>query len=189
MHAKSLRAIGQSLEILRVENFELETAGDNYIVRSESLSPTAQWIFRNSLVEKVWGSRLPNQKSKPSGNGSLCYEPADISWLDAQGQKKRRKQYDAPMVGAGKLSQLLRTVGGHLDRTEASVFKISWASNSVGVDYQPPGGDRERKDFSIEKLRELGLHVRFRGAGSGRDLGRTRENVRMGSRSSLRAKF
>jgi hypothetical protein len=189
MHAKSLRAIGQSLEILRVENFELETQGNNYIVRSESLSPTTQWIFRNSLVEKVWGSRLPNQKSTPSGDRSLCYEPTDISWLDAQGQKKRRNHSYAPMVGAGKLSQLLRTVGGHLDRIDANVFKISWTSSSICVDYQPPVGDRERKDFSVEKLRELGLHMRFRSSGSRRDLTRTRENVKMGSRSSLRAKF
>jgi hypothetical protein len=188
MHAQSLRAIGQSLEVLRVENFELEKEGNSYVVWSESLSPTSQWIFRNSLVEKVWGSRVPNQKPTPSGDKVLCYEPPDISWLDAQGQKKRRKQSYPPIVGAGKLSQLLRAVGGHLDRMETTVFKISWAASSVSIDYHlPGGGDRERKDFSVEKLHDLGLHMRFRGAGH--DLKRTHENKNTGTQSSFWAKL
>ena len=49
----------------------------------------------------------------------------DISWLDAQG----RKVGVGPLShrwGVSTLSQLLRTLGEHVDRTEASGFKISW---------------------------------------------------------------
>ena len=48
-----------------------------------------------------------------------------ISWLDAQG----RKVGVGPLShrwGVSTLSQLLRTLGEHVDRTEASGFKISW---------------------------------------------------------------
>src|SRR5947199_10595216 len=56
LQSKSLRAIGQSLEILRVEDFELEKEDYSYVVRSKSLSPPSQWIFRNSVMERVWDS-------------------------------------------------------------------------------------------------------------------------------------
>jgi hypothetical protein len=35
-------------------------------------------------------------------------------------------------------------------------------SRSLSVDYQIPKGDRDRKDFSVEKLQELVLHTRLR---------------------------
>jgi hypothetical protein len=161
-HSKNLRAIGQSLEVLRIEVFELEKQGDTYIVRSESLSPTAQPMFRKSLVEKVWDSPDVNPKTADSGHRWLRYDPLDISWLDDQGRKIRRTHSFAETRGTRKLSQLLRTVGEHLDEKEVRTFNISWSPDCVSVDYRPGGGRRERKDFTVESLHELGSSMRFR---------------------------
>jgi hypothetical protein len=163
-YSKSLRTIGQCLEILRVEDFELEKEDDSYVVRSESLTPTSQWILRNSLINNVWDSPDPEEKSIRStgGDGWLRYDPMDISRLDVQGRKKRRGHSSAQIRGASKLSQLLRTLGEHLDRIEVSAFNISWDPDSVAVNYEIRDGHRERRDFSIEKLHQLGLHMRFR---------------------------
>jgi hypothetical protein len=49
-YAESLRAIGQSLEMVHVESFRLEKEGDSYVVRSESLTPNRLWILSNSLA-------------------------------------------------------------------------------------------------------------------------------------------
>ena len=156
-YAKSLRAIGQSLEKLRVQAFRLEREGDSYLVRSQSLRGT-----RNSLAETVSDSGTDQESIQlTGGDGWLCYEPLDIARLDAQGQRKRQNLGFAQMRG-DKLSQLLRTLGEHLDRKEATVFHISWAADSVSVDYRMPGGVSERKDFSIERLHKLALHLRFR---------------------------
>jgi hypothetical protein len=169
-HFKSLRAIGQSLESFHVEVFELEKEGSNYVVRSESLPPTSHLIFRNSIFEKILDSSVPDQKGNQSkaGVGWLKYDPVIISRLDTQGRRKRRRHSFAQMRGANRLSQLLRTVGEYLDRREVSAFNVFWAPDSVSVDYQISGGDRERKSFSIEKLRELGLRGRFRRSKRGR---------------------
>ncbi len=163
-YSKSLRTIGQSLEILRVEDFELEKEDDTYVVRSKSLTPTCQWIVRNSLIDNTWDSSDPEQRSTRSvaGDGWLRYDPLDISRLDVQGRKKRRGYSAAQIRGASKLSQLLRTLGEHLDRIEVSAFNISWDPDSVAVNYEIRDGHRERRDFSIEKLHQLGLHMRFR---------------------------
>jgi len=122
LQSKSLRAIGQSLEILRVEAFELEKEDYSYVVRSKSLSPTSQWIFRNSVVERVWDSPGAAQNSTQVGNDWLRYDSTDISWLDAQGRKSRRSASFAQVRGVSRLSQLLRTLGEHLDVARGSSF-------------------------------------------------------------------
>ena len=164
-HSSSLRAIGQSLETFHVEAFALDKKNDSHVVRSESLTPTRQWILRNSLVETVWDSPARDQKATQltGGDGWLCYDPVSLSRLEAQGRKKRRSHSFAQMHEA-KLSDLLRTVGEHLDIMQANTFSIVWAPDSVSVEYQTAHGQRERKDFSVEKLRELSLHLRFRRA-------------------------
>src|SRR5207253_2376156 len=89
-YSRSLRTIGQSLETLRVEDFELEKEDDAYVVRSKSLTPTSQWIVRNSLIDNTWDFSDPEQRSTRSvaGDGWLRYDPLDISRLDVQGRKK-----------------------------------------------------------------------------------------------------
>ena len=164
-HSRSLRAIGQSLERLHVEGFALDKKNDSHIVRSESLTATRQWILRNSLVETVWDSPAREQKSTQltGGDGWLSYDPVTISRLNAQGRRKRRGHSFA-QTGEPRLSDLLRTVGDQLDILQANNFSILWRPDSVSVEYQTSGGQRERKDFSIEKLRELSLRLKFRRA-------------------------
>lgn len=163
-HANSLRAIGQSLEMLRLRAFRLEKKGDSYIVRSESLTATHEWMLRSNLAENSLDTRVPDQKSTQLtvGEGWLCYGPLDIAQLNAQERKKRDNHDIEQTREADKLAQLLRTLGEHLDSKEAIAFKISWAPESVSVDYQTPNGVRERKDFTVEKLQQLALYSRFR---------------------------
>ena|SRR5437773_11137169 len=162
-HAKSLRAIGQYLETLPIQAFEIEKTGNDYVVRTASLSPTAQWIFKESPNEV---SDSPTRTKKPSSNDrSMRYETLDIVRLDAQGRKKRRKHNFSQTRGAKTLSQLLRTVGEHLDRIEVSAFTVSWSTDSVSVDYQRAEGGREREDFTLKQVRELGLHMQLHRSG------------------------
>ncbi len=64
-YAESLRAIGQSLEMVHIESFRLEKEGDSYVVRSESLTPARLWILSNSLAEDVRDSP-PLTRKPPS---------------------------------------------------------------------------------------------------------------------------
>jgi hypothetical protein len=161
-YAKSLRAIGQSLEMLRVQAFRLENEGDFYLVRSQSLTETRQRILKYRLAENVSDSGTDQETIQlTGGDGWLCYEPLDIARLDAHGQSKRQNLGFAQMRG-DKLSQLLRALGEHLDRKEATTFCISWAADSISVEYEMPDGARERKDFTVERLRQLALYSRFR---------------------------
>jgi hypothetical protein len=48
-YAKSLRVIGQSLEVARVTTFELEKDGQDYLVRSDSLTQTGDGVVKGAF--------------------------------------------------------------------------------------------------------------------------------------------
>ena len=129
-YAKSLRVIGQSLEVARVTTFELKKDGQDYLIRSDSLTQTGDWILRNAIGEGNF--------TEQSGRRSIVYRPLrftplDISRLDSHRQKQRRTHSSSQTQGSSKLSQLLRSLGDHLDRTEVSSFHILWTPDSVSV--------------------------------------------------------
>lgn len=159
-HAKSLRVIGQSLETAKLQAFELETDGPNYVLRSDSLTAASEWILRHAL--------RPNDFSKQSARQSIGvsqfvrFAPADISRLDDQAQKQRRVNSSPHKQTYERLSQLLRAMGDQLDRTKVNSFHISWTSTSASVDFQSMDGQYDSRTFTAEKLEQLGSHSRFR---------------------------
>ena len=158
-HSVSLRAIGQSLEIAKVAAFDLERDGSDYILRSDSLTKTGEWILRNTLSTNDFVAGSARQTAR---NRVLRFSPHDIVRIDAEGRKRRRNPAPPDTQKPTGLSQLLRTLGDHLDRTEANEFYISWKPDAVFVDYQPAGGQADRRTFTPEKLQQLGSHSRFR---------------------------
>ena len=165
-HAKSLRAIGQSLEALGVIAFVMEKDGRNYIVRSDALPNISEVEVKKDLTEKVWDSGIGTRRRARliAEDGSLRYDPAYISWLDAQGRKKRRRRFSAQATGTMKVSQLLRTVGRHLDRVEPHAFNIKWTKDAVLMDYELGNGQTISEILSVDKLRELTVRSRVRRA-------------------------
>ena len=130
-YAKSLRVIGQSLEVARVTTFELEKDGQDYLVQSDSLTRTGEWILRQAI-----GERDLIAQSSVTVNRPLRFTQLVISRLDSTGQRQRRNHASSQTQASNKLSQLLRSLGDHLDRTAVSAFHVSWNADSVCVDYQ-----------------------------------------------------
>jgi hypothetical protein len=166
-HAKSLRAIGQSLESLGVGTFVLENRGTDYVVRSDTLPDAADLTNKKSLSEKVWEAPASKAGQLMIADGALCYTPTYVSWLEAQGQKKRHSAVSTQAAGKIKISQLLRALGRHIDRLDPDIFTIRWTGNLASLHYESPDGRRQNEVFNTEKLRELSVRTRF---------GRTRRN-------------
>jgi hypothetical protein len=158
-YAKSLRVIGQSLEVAKLRIVELQTDGPNYILSSDSLSRTGEWILCQALNR----DDLSDQRAPQSTvNRVVSFGQSDISRLDGQAQKLRRNDSSPHAESYSRVSQLLRTLGDHLDRTQVSAFHISWAADSVSVDFQSLDGQSDCRTFTTEKLQQLGSHSRFR---------------------------
>ena len=157
-HAKSLRVIGQSLEVAKLRVFELQTDGPNYILSSDALTKIGEWILRHALSR----DDISDQRAPQSVIRVVSFGQSDISRLDDQAQKLRRNDSSPHTETYSRLSQLLRTLGDHLDRTQVGTFHISWTSDSVSVDFQSLDGQSNSRQFTPEKLQQLGSHSRFR---------------------------
>ncbi|HTF93527.1 MAG TPA: hypothetical protein VK632_10785 [Verrucomicrobiae bacterium] len=165
-HAKSLRAIGQSLELLGLTSFVLEKRGQDFILHSDELPDLIELGQRESLAEKVWDSSGSSRRIAKllRADGTLGFDNSYIAWIDAQGRRKRRKRFSAQATGTKRLSQLLRTLGRHLERVEAYEFKISWHPAGAELEHRSAHGKLEQETFTADKLRDLTLRLRFRRA-------------------------
>jgi hypothetical protein len=157
-HAKALRVIGQSLEVAKLRVFALETDGPNYVVTSDTLTPASEWILRHALATN---SQDMSAETSSKTSRSVRFTPTDISRLDDQALKQRRANSTDRQVH-GRLSQLLRTLGDHFDKSQVSTFQISWMYDSVSVNFHLPDGEHDSRSFTAEKLGQLGWHSRVR---------------------------
>jgi len=164
-HAKFLRAIGDSLQFLGVTNFVLEKAGSDFVVRTaQPVEPMK--LVKPNVSERVWETQTSSRRHAKlfREDGALHYENSYISWLDAQGKRKRRRRFSVQSSATKNLPQLLRTLGRHLDRVEPHSYRVSWGDQEVHLDYQLADGSHLQEILSIPKLRELTVRSRFRRA-------------------------
>ena len=160
-HAKTFRAVGESLESLGVRTFTLEKAGQGVTVRtSDPLDPSK--LAKANLSEKDWEIEASSRRQAKlfREDGVLRYDADYISWLETQGQRKRHNRFSASSKKS--LAQLMRSLGRHLDRVEPHKFRISWGDAEVHLDYQLPDGSRIQEVLNIAKLDELTMRSRFR---------------------------
>ena len=160
-HAKTFRAVGESLESLGVRTFTLEKAGQGVTVRtSDPLDPSK--LPKANLSEKDWEIEASSRRQAKlfREDGVLRYDADYISWLETQGQRKRHNRFSASSKKS--LAQLMRSLGRHLDRVEPHKFRISWGDAEVHLDYQLPDGSRIQEVLNIAKLDELTMRSRFR---------------------------
>lgn len=159
-HGKSLRLIGQSLEAARLAAFELKMDSSEYVVTSNALTTSGEWILRRALSPHDLSDQGSGQSLAVAR--SVSFNSAALARLDDQARKQRRNDSVSNAQAYSRLSQLLRALGDHLDRTDVRAFHISWAPESICVDSQLPDGQRDSRTFTPDKLEQLGSHARFR---------------------------
>jgi hypothetical protein len=92
-HSKSLRVIGQSVELVKITTFEVEADGPNYVVKCDSLTQTGEWVLRHALDRNDFSEKTTRQSTV---NRSVRFRPSDISRLDEQAQLQWRRNSPQP---------------------------------------------------------------------------------------------
>ncbi len=162
-HTESLRVLGQWLEAAKIPAFELEEDGLNYIVKSKSLPQTDEWVLRHTVIRKGSPDQTPHQSTVPSVPTvtSVRFSRADIFRLDDEARLQRGRNSPQPNAFR-RLSQQLRTLGGHLDRMNASAFQICWECDSVAVFFRRLDGQRDSITYTPNNLERMSSSSRFR---------------------------
>jgi hypothetical protein len=144
-YAQPLRAIGQALEVLKMESFELEPDGDDFVVRGKvtasdtGLGPQTsesrnlrfnRETERSSHVSEVEAVRTPAIVNQLD----LCYTLKDVDRLEQQGQARRGEP--PGITKAPGLSHMLRAIGAYLDEKPARLVRIAKDGESVTIIYE-----------------------------------------------------
>ena len=90
-HARSLRVIGQKLEVTKISQFQLEHDGETYTVTSDLMSRTAEWILRYATTQDtVAPDRRPVAPAVVNLN-PITFSQADLIRHDIWEAKRRRE--------------------------------------------------------------------------------------------------
>jgi hypothetical protein len=153
-YAQSLRVVGQDLDALGVDSFELAKWGDDYIVWPERTEFTKTLSAEKRFLSKITQKILGHEDSAREIPNRLYFTPSQILWADTQRRLKRK-------IGSPSdrrdLSFVLRVLGDYLDRKKPGQFTISWSKNSIMISY-----DQIQESLTSENLYDFGIHMYLR---------------------------
>jgi hypothetical protein len=167
---QTLRVIGQALEPLEIQDFDLEIDGYDYTVRGQSASKkvrtdTKPGGLRNALKNawdkfeaKSLGHAMPDELPSPFVVLELHFEPDDIDRLERQGRAARRSDSKGA-TNPNRLSQILRALGAYVKRKSVRLLKISKRKDWVSVEYEKAVGVNGVENFRTTDLYDFWVHL------------------------------
>lgn len=163
MYSQPLRAIGQDLESLHVQSFEMEPVGDLIMVRGAAPAASKRQLSaRLSAGKASWDKALDSGNSQQtpreeSGQIKIFYSAEDVDLLEREGRLRRGASGKA--ADASSLSQTLRCVGGYLHQKCARLLKVMREPESVTLEYETSLGNRMRETFAVRDLYDLWVRM------------------------------
>lgn len=173
-YARHLRAIGQDLETIHLDSFNLECTGDAYLVwvRSDGANDHSnpllrlgknrlQKLLRNTLHGRTVAREetFTDWHSQPSKR--LRYSLADLERLERE-QRGRRQAQSMRSTDGHSLSQLLRTIGDMVGRRGERLLGISWQEMSISMVVETPHGRKEIDVYRPDNLYDLWVKMYLR---------------------------
>ena len=163
-----LRAIGQGLEALDVEVFDLQVNGNNYVIRgNSSISKSAESIDPHAIrtaflkVCKIVKSRFlaprSSQNLSPCSELMLYFSQKDIDKLDRDGIKSRSDTPRSPKPHS--LPQTLRTLGWFVDQKQGQLRQILMRVYGVKLCYAEPYGRERTEQFSSTNVYDMWVRM------------------------------
>jgi hypothetical protein len=167
---QELRAVGQGLESLDVEDFDLQAEGDGYFAlgmpraqgdAADAASRTKQGSLKDTL-QNAWQSftgRIDNtgKASKTTSHVlRILFTPEGIQRLEREGKAKRSED-SAGIPNLYKLAHILRMVGEYLDAKSGRLLEASKRRDRISFAYETASNKRSREEWNLLQLQEFWL--------------------------------
>lgn len=169
-----LRAIGQGLEALKVESFDIAIEGDNYIVQGLSESPKKEETVPTETAPKPTSFKsilhnfrnlfqiqpLETKEEKtpmPFVFLGLRFGQEDVERLQRHGKAQRLNWRGSP--DPHRLSHMLRVLGAYVDRRGGRLLKVSVTPQALSICYRARFGDEQTETFTYANIYDLWVHL------------------------------
>ena len=174
-YAQILRAIGQALETLKLQSFEVEPVGGEFSVRG-NIAPGDDAIgdgqVNRNQLRAIWGElpkakRAADEPARMDGASTITvelrYTIRDIERLDYEGQLRRMDPNR--VADTGSLSQILRGIGAYLNQKRARLLKIAHEGEAVLLEYETSLGSQMKESFALSDLYDMWVRMYLQRAG------------------------
>jgi len=161
---QQLRAVGQGLESLDVEDFDLQAEGGGYFALGMPHAPAKAADAASSLqsglkdtLQNAWHSltgRVDNSDKAakaPSNVLRILFTPEGILRLECEGMLKRSND-SVGIPNLKKLAQVLRMVGEHLDTKSGRLLKASKRQERISFEYETASGQHMKEEWKLSQL-------------------------------------
>ena len=160
-----LRAIGQGLETLDVNSFDLEVSDDHFVVCGEGKKHGTADASKSSLKKSFLSLVLHVTKKKTAQTGrsrpfhfsGLTFTQHDIDLLERKA-KQLQTNFESSAPNPHRLSQILRTVGAYLDQDGCHLVKLSWRNSIFTLWYINRHGVESKDILSPMALYDQWVH-------------------------------
>jgi hypothetical protein len=153
---QQLRTVGQGLESLDVEDFELQAEGDGYFALGIPRVPAGV----RSTLQHAWNSltgrdSVDDRFADPAaGVLRILFTPEGLLRLENAGKAKRSGN-SAGVPNLDKLAQVLRIVGEYLDDKSARLLKARKRRDRISFEYATAADGHITEEWKMSKLYEL----------------------------------
>jgi hypothetical protein len=168
---QQLRAVGQGLESLDVEDFDLQAEGAGYfalgMAHAQAKTADAASSPQSGLKDKLQNawysltSRVDNadQAAKaPSNVLRILFTPEGILRLECEGISKRSDD-SVGIPNLKKLAQILRMVGEYLDTKSGRLLKASKRQDRISFEYETASGQPIKEEWKLSQLYDSWVKV------------------------------
>ena len=158
LFSQALRAIGQSLESRKIQDFQLLINDEFILVRK---------MTTNKMRKGSWLSRLLLGSRGDTNDPILQYSGDDVRSLQAQGESQRAQPDLTPEFI--RLSQTLRTVGAYIDNSAGRFLSLTRSGPMLTVEFEGALGRKRVEEHVVESFHnyfmQMYLHRKTRQAG------------------------
>ena len=163
--------MGQGLESLDVEDFDLQGEGNGYFAlaiprtpaKSEEAEAERGKAAVSNALQIAWQSLTRRSSSDKRlsevGPGVLriLFTPEGLLRLEAAGLTKRKNSTGSPNLE--KHAQVLRMVGERLDAESGRLLKVSKRGERISFEYATAAVNHVAEKWKLSKLHDLWLDV------------------------------
>lgn len=158
---QELRAVGQGLESLDVEDFDLTADGEGYFaLATRRLSTATSKAAVRKVIRIAWQKFSGQNRRIDAAPGVLrvVFTPEGILRLERMG-RQRRKPQSVGLPDLTRLAQILRIVGERLDELSGRLVKLTKRGEKVIIEYSSAANRRRTEEWQLSELTELWLEL------------------------------
>ena len=158
---QELRAVGQGLESLDVEDFDLTADVEGYFALAmRRVSTSTPKAAVRKVVRIAWQKFSGHNRQIDAEPDVLrvVFTPDGILRLERMG-RQRRKPQSGGLPDLTRLAQILRIIGERLDELSGRLIKVSKRGERIIIEYSSAANRRRTEEWKLSELAELWLDL------------------------------